>query len=249
MITDLRKRIRSYEDAYRISLSPRTPTIIRVDGKAFHTLTKKLCFARPCDADFMRLMDQTACEMCCGVQGAKLAYVQSDEITLLLVDYDRYNTSPWFGKGLQKMCSVAASLATMAFNYCADQLFGIRRMGLHGMFDARVFCVPREEVCNVFVDRQQDCVRNSILACGQSVHGKKAIHGLSCAEILEMSPEWKQLPAGFRYGRIVERIDDKWSCSPLEYKLADQRWLVDKYVWPDDEEGRYSSVIDLRFEL
>jgi tRNA(His) 5'-end guanylyltransferase len=103
-----------YEDRTRFKLVRRTNTIIRVDGKAFHTYTKGL--KRPFDQGLMDDMDATAEFLCQNIQGAKFAYVQSDEISILITDYDDISTHAWFDGNLQKMSSIAASLATARFN-------------------------------------------------------------------------------------------------------------------------------------
>lgn len=105
---------RLYEKVTRYFLPGRTYTIIRVDGKAFHTYTKGLF--RPFDAGLIEDMDNTAKYLCEHIQGAKFAFVQSDEISILLTDFDTITTQGWFEGNLQKMCSVSASFATAIFN-------------------------------------------------------------------------------------------------------------------------------------
>jgi len=143
----------NYEDRYRIKLTRRTPVIIRLDGKAFHTLTKKC--EEPFDKAFCDCMDETAFELCTDIQGAKCAYVQSDEISILLTDFDSLETEAWFDYSLQKLVSVSASLAVFYF---------LREWKPVGpvAFDARAFNVPKDDVCNYFIWRQQDWKRNSI---------------------------------------------------------------------------------------
>ena len=103
-----------YENRAKTYLVRRMPVIIRLDGKAFHSFTKG--FKRPYDEIFHNTMNETMKYLCENIQGCKLGYTQSDEITILLTDYDTLTTDAWFGYGVQKMCSVAASMATMAFN-------------------------------------------------------------------------------------------------------------------------------------
>ena len=107
-------RMKGYEDAFRIYLPKRIPLIIRVDGKAFHTFTRNL--ERPFDEDFMDIMLDTAIRLCIEIQGVKLAYWQSDEISLLITDYDTLMTQAPFDKNLQKLVSISASIATSTFN-------------------------------------------------------------------------------------------------------------------------------------
>ena len=104
----------NYENRAKTYLVRRMPVIIRLDGKAFHTFTKG--FKRPYDEILRTTMNETMKYLCENIQGCKLGYTQSDEITLLLTDYDTLTTDAWFDYSVQKMCSVAASMATLAFN-------------------------------------------------------------------------------------------------------------------------------------
>ena len=114
MKDDLGNRMKDYEQRTRIKLPRRTNTIIRMDGKAFHTYTKGL--DRPFDENLMYDMNATTQFLCENIQGAKIGYVQSDEISILLTDFDKLTTDAWFDYNVQKMVSVSASLATGKFN-------------------------------------------------------------------------------------------------------------------------------------
>lgn len=103
-----------YESVPKTKLMRRTPVAIRIDGKAFHTFTRG--FNKPFDDVLISAMQDTMKYLCENIQGCVLGYTQSDEITLILVDYKRLNSSAWFDYEVQKMCSIAASMATMAFN-------------------------------------------------------------------------------------------------------------------------------------
>ena len=112
---DLGMRMKEYyEQIPKTKLMRRTPVIIRIDGKAFHTFTKG--FRRPFDEVLIKTMQETTKYLCENIQGCVLGYTQSDEITLVLVDYKKLNSSAWFDYEVQKMCSIAASMTTMAFN-------------------------------------------------------------------------------------------------------------------------------------
>lgn len=175
-------RMKGYEEVPKNRLTRRTPAIVRVDGKAFHTLTRGL--DKPYDKNFTACMDQVALALCEELQGAQLAYVQSDEVSVLLVDYQTHETQAWFDYQVQKMASVSASIATVAFNM--SWAVSSRPPGAKwGRFDARVFSVPREEVVNYFIWRQQDAVRNSIQGLAQAHFSQKELHGLSCAQLQE----------------------------------------------------------------
>lgn len=111
---DLGDRMKKYEHITRTHLTPRTPAIIRVDGRAFHTFTRG--FKRPFDEVLVSAMQRTMQYLCENVQGCVLGYAQSDEISLVMVDYKKLNSAAWFDYNIQKCASIAASMATMAFN-------------------------------------------------------------------------------------------------------------------------------------
>ena len=103
-----------YEKPYKTKLMRRTPVAIRIDGKAFHTFTRG--FQKPFDNVLMKSMQETMEYLCKNIQGCVFGYTQSDEITLILVDYQKFTSSAWFDYEVQKICSISASMATMAFN-------------------------------------------------------------------------------------------------------------------------------------
>ncbi|MGD9158306.1 MAG: tRNA(His) guanylyltransferase Thg1 family protein [Desulfobacteraceae bacterium] len=129
----------NYEFRSRIKLARRIPVIIRLDGKAFHTLTRKC--EKPFDDLFRNVMEETALALCREIQGVKCAYTQSDEISLLLTDFDRLGTEAWFDYNLQKITSVSAGIASVCFSKLWAEAEGI--------FDSRAFNAPKEEVCNI----------------------------------------------------------------------------------------------------
>lgn len=178
--TNLGDRMKEYEAVPRIKLTRRMPMIIRVDGKAFHTYTRG--FDKPWDDKLVRAMNYAAQALMDQVQGAKLAYVQSDEISILATDYDKLLSAAWFDKNVQKMCSVAASVATAAFNAHMACYDGGAKTA---HFDARCFALPQAEVCNYFIWRQQDATRNSIMGLAQKYFSHKQLHGVNTGQAQE----------------------------------------------------------------
>ncbi len=214
---ELGKRMKEYyEQVPKAKLMRRTPVIIRIDGKAFHSFTKG--FKGPFDDALIDSMQQTMKYLCENIQGCVLGYHQSDEISLVLVDYQKLTSDAWFDYEVQKICSIAASMATMAFNkiftatvlqstdefcdelledgsfnenYKNDDLEEIWICQKHAadkgaMFDARCFNIPKEEVTNYIYWRQFDATRNSIQMVGQANFSHKELHGKSCNQIQDM---------------------------------------------------------------
>ena len=209
-------RIKSnYEDRTRSFLPRRTYTVIRIDGKAFHTYTRGL--EKPFDMDLIKDMDETACFLCKNIQGAKLAFVQSDEISILLTDFDNISTCAYFDGNIQKIASVSASLATAKFNQLRilkavdsdyEDYFNVVQNAKLAMFDARVFTIPQfEEVKNYFIWRQQDTVRNSISSVAQSLYSSKELHGKNTNDMQEMCFQkginWNNFLPKLKRGRLI----------------------------------------------
>lgn len=173
-------RMKGYEKASRVYLPGRMPMIIRCDGKAFHTFTRGM--EKPWDLKMRNAMTAAGKALVEAIQGAKLAYIQSDEISVLVTDYDSLEFDPWYNKAVQKIVSVSAAIATQAFNGSMQESDG--KQG--ALFDARSFVLPKEDVCNYFVWRQQDAVRNSIQGLGQSKFSHKELHKKNIHDIQEM---------------------------------------------------------------
>ncbi|WP_433794944.1 tRNA(His) guanylyltransferase Thg1 family protein [Actinoplanes sp. CA-252034] len=198
----LGNRMKAYERVTRTVLPPRTHTLIRVDGRAFHTYLRDS--VKPFDLDFVADMDHVARELCAEVAGTVFAYTQSDEISLLLTDFSGRNTQPWFGGEVQKIVSAVAALATAAL--C------VRRPARPAGFDARVFTVADPgDVANYFVWRQRDAVRNSIAMAAQAHFPHRRLQGVHSGGMQELlwseaGVNWNDYPAGVKRGRVVTRM-------------------------------------------
>lgn len=218
----------NYENRYKLFLTRRTPVIIRLDGKAFHTYTREL--NKPFDNGLIEDMQQTAIFLCGNIQGAKLAYSQSDEISILITDYDNINTDMWFDGNIQKITSISASLATAKFNQLRilrelnqnsgfkdrKQLLYSRDIGNFklAMFDSRCFNIPKEEVANYFLARQNDAVKNSISMLAQSLYSHKELQHKNGNQMQEMCFQkgynWNDLEYYKKRGTTVFK-KDKWT--------------------------------------
>jgi len=236
-------RMKGYEGVNRNFLMTRTPAIIRIDGKAFHTFTKG--FDRPFDDILIGSMQETAEYLARNIQGCKLAYVQSDEISLLLTDYEKLTTDAWFSNNIQKMVSVSASMATMKFNkvfrekakdyqrseykleksnYKKIAIY-LNKMGI-AMFDSRAFNLPKEEVCNYFIWRQQDATRNSIQMLAQSEFSHKELQGLSCNKLQDKL----MVEKGINFNDI-EVVKKRGTCIKkgfIDFDIED--WRIDEDI-------------------
>lgn len=234
MLNDsLGDRMKKYEYVSRTHLMPRTPVILRVDGKAFHTFTRG--FSRPFDEVLFNSMQMTMSYLCENIQGCVLGYTQSDEITLVLVDYKELDSQSWFDYNIQKCASVAASMATMAFNRAfrflalaaKDSSRYEKALKAGAMFDARLFNIPKEEVTNCLLWRQNDASRNSVEMVGFANFSTKEMTGKSCSEVQDMlmlqkGINWNDLPTKYKRGSccIKKQMED----------AVRPKWVIDNEI-------------------
>ena len=222
----LGNRMKEYERRNQYWLQRRTPVTIRVDMKAGHSFTKG--FQRPFDEVFVKSMQETAKFMCENIQGAVLSFQQSDEITVILQDYKTLTTDAWFDYRTDKLCSIAASMATMAFNrsfrynaeiemvFTKDEKYKetlLNAIVKGAMFDARCFNIPKEEVANLIYWRQLDATRNSIQMVGQANFSHKELQNKSCNDIQDMlitqkNINWNDFPTHQKRGSCCIKNHD-----------------------------------------
>lgn len=258
--TSLGDRMKNnYENISRYYLTRRMPVIVRLDGKAFHTFTRG--FKKPFDDILVKTMQDTMKYLCENIQGCVLGYTQSDEISLVLTDYAELTTDAWFGNNLQKMCSVSASMATLAFNKAFTRNISKQSKRLYteyleekdasyietleiamnkgAMFDSRVFTIPKEEVCNYMLWRQQDATRNSIQSVGQANFSQKELHGQSCNNIQDMlmtqkGINWNDYATTLKRGSCCIKIDDGIAKYDEVGNISDyiqrSKWIIDDEI-------------------
>lgn len=244
-------RMKSYEDCYRTHLPIRMPVILRIDGKAFHSYTKSC--KKPVDEGLVECMNDTAIALCEKVQGCRLAYVQSDEISLLLTNYQSVDTQSWFDNNLQKMVSISAAVASVTFTENSYKIWGFcdnaEGTGFEGMgytsaiiksayFDSRAFVLPKEDVCNYFIWRQQDATRNSVQMLARSLYSHKECTDKNNSELQEMifqkGINWNDCPVPQKRGRcIIKKTSPRTALNPKtgEYMTTDRsEWVVDNNI-------------------
>lgn len=219
--TPLDERMKQYEQVFHSHLVRRTPVIVRVDGRAFHGVTKNWPSQGPFSQAFMNVMVGASLDLAAEMQGCLLAYVQSDEASFLLQDWAKFTTEAWFGYDLQKITSIAGSTMTLEFNRRADSL------SQWGTFDARAFNVPREEIANYFLWRARDWSRNSLQMYARHFFSQTELHLKGREEMHEM----------------LHGIGKNWTvdCSPRERNGA---WLVNG-VEQNETLPRYTEIAAL----
>lgn len=252
--TSLGDRMKNYENAYRIYLPNRLPVIVRLDMRAGHTYTRNFC--RPFDSRMHKAMVETAKALCAEVSGCKMAYTQSDEISLLVTNNDTIEMQPWFGNNLQKIVSLTAAKASIVFQqemrYIVD-CESIRcddedKYFLHStyiahlnnvMFDSRAFILPEDEVTNYFIWRQQDATRNSIEMAARAHFSHKECDHKNCDKLQEMLLQkginWNDYEVWQKRGVCIKKIEVEM---PIIYG-KDISNLISKVVkrthWVEDD--------------
>jgi tRNA(His) guanylyltransferase len=228
-----------YENRTRVMLPRRTFTILRADGKAFHTYTRDC--EKPNDPQLAEGMDLAAIALCEEAQGSCFAYVQSDEISVLLTDFSSITTEAWFDGNLQKIVSVAASVVTAHFNYFARGKWRGR-----ALFDCRAFTVPDSvEVENYFIWRQQDATRNSIQGLAYAHFSHKRLQNVNTAAMQELlfqekGINWNDTEPYWKRGRTIIGSENGWTVDRDIPVFTQQREYlssrITRYGQPEIEE-------------
>lgn len=248
---------KNYENVSKTFLTRRMPVIIRLDGKAFHSFTKG--FKKPFDKVFCDTMIETTEYLCKNIQGCVFGYTQSDEISLLLVDYKNLNTDAWFNYSIQKCVSIAASMATIAFNKfflenidkffinnsqkdmfncdyfdCdCEKLYNayIKASNKGATFDARIFNIPKEEVVNYFIWRQNDCYRNCINTVAQNLFSQKELYKKNTLELKNLIgdkhdyKDWQFLGSS-----LLKCANSKWAHSCFDFK-QNRKLIEEQFIF------------------
>ena len=220
---------------------------MRLDGKSFSSFTKKY-FKKPFDDEFTWLMQSTMEYLVDNISGAVAGYTQSDEITILLSDKKTKGMEGWFNYRVDKMCSLAASMASAYFNINFNEYYNKINNQCsypYPIFDCRVWQVPNEEeVKNVFLWRQRDCIRNSVLQLAQSFYThkemlNKKIDELKMMLLKEKECNWEELNESIKYGMFyfpkknTSNSEKYFYCQMKDDSLNNEftRIFSDVYEW------------------
>ena len=243
----------NYELRCRHWLPRRSYVLIRVDGRSFHTWTRGL--HKPYDVDMMKCMDAVAFKLFDEIPGAKFGFVQSDEVSLLITDFDKIGTEAWFDNCQNKLESVSASIATMAFNrhllvnYIAqttEEKCGMGTKSPDATFDSRAWTIPDYvEVENYFIDRQKDAIRNSVTMLANHYASHKSLLGKKVAdrhEVIQAAGDnWEKHPLRFRRGAAVYRVGGESNGVTIDQdtpEFTKDRGYLKRHVprhWADEE--------------
>lgn len=257
IIDDIGNRMKGeYESISKTALKRKNPVIIRIDGKAFHTFTKN--FDKPFDDIMIETMQETMKYLCENIQGCVLGYTQSDEISLLLIDYKRPESEAWYNYEVQKVCSVSASMTTLIFNKIfrekVEELSDLyheawninddvwnylkemeKAVQIGAMFDSRCFNIPEDDVTNYFYWRQLDAKRNSIMSLARIYFSQKDLNGKNSGEVKDMllnqkDVDWNSFDNSKKIGSCCIRMELT--------STSKTKWLIDEDIPVFLNEGR-----------
>lgn len=212
LLDSLGDRQKGYEESSRRFFPRRMPLMIRLDGCSFHTFTREM--KRPFDMKLIESINTVAIKLCTKISGAQVAYVQSDEITILIHSYKKLESQPWFDNCQEKIESVSAGMASSYLS----QIYG-----KDVFFDSRAWVMPESDVNNNFVWRQNDCTRNSLQMLARSLYSHKELNGKKTIDlhnlVLAKNEDWNKLPISLQRGRCVVKqqsnlngtIRNKWT--------------------------------------
>ena len=246
---ELNARIKSfYEEPVKTRLTRKIPVILRMDGKAFHTFTRG--FKKPFDPIMRETMMETMKALCENIQGCVFGYEQSDEITLVLTDFENENSSAWLDYETQKMCSIAASMTTLYFNkifsekvknlcnsneedekYIDTMMTAVEK---GAMFDARCFSVPKLSVYDVILARQIDASKNSISSVGRTYFSTSELRNKNTSKVQDMlmmyhGVNWNNFATEEKRGSCCYKVEKKIeSPNASEGFVMRNKWIIDK---------------------
>lgn len=221
-------RMKTYEAASRYVLPRRTYTIIRVDGRSFHSYLRHA--EKPYDFTFIEDMGYVAVTLCEEISGAVFAYHQSDEISVLVQDFDAPGTQAWFGGVLSKVVSVSASTAS-------TRLYSRRPGVVLPLFDSRAFTIADpSEVANYFIWRQRDAVRNSISMAAQAHFSAKQLHGVNTSQMQEMlwsqkGINWNDYPDEAKRGQVVVKRSGMREVTFTHKRTGEEQTVTAERSW------------------
>lgn len=234
--------MKGYEKAVRSFVEPNSHVVIRLDGRAFHTWTKGL--ARPYDTRLIDVMAEVTETLCKEIGLARVSYHQSDEISIYFTDLAREETQMWFGGGIQKIVSVAASIATGVF----ARAYPDRSLA---QFDARIIVLPDEvEVANYFRWRQADAERNAIGMISHDRFGHKRLTGVGTAERRQMLVDdgfdFEVADPRFLHGQVSFQTTREERVEYVDKRTGETRLspLVKRRVWETTAAPRLDAALD-----
>ena len=240
---NLKDKCNYYRDLVDYRLMPNSYIMVMIDGKNFSKLVKNK-FEKPFDDWFISTMDKTATHLCKEIQNCVCAFVQSDEISLIIKD-NTLTSSPFDGR-LCKLQSVIPSIATSFFNkeiIKRNLIAGMKIDEITNMpdycFDCKAWAVPSVNDAMAWVlYRQIDCIRNSKQQFAQTYVPHKTLLNKDTDEQVSLCLEqtgndWNAIENNKKYGRLFYKVVvNKTTPDGIEYTRYE--WIAKSEQLTDD---------------
>lgn len=240
-------------------LLPKSYVIVMLDGRSFSKIIKNK-YEKPFDDKFIRFMNETARYLCQNVANCKFAYVQSDEISLLLSDFDSTDTDSFFGYRLCKLQSIIASMASAKFNHlitldlldtpCSqDDMKQLIQNQKLIEFDCRAWNVPNDnEMFAWFLYRQNDCIKNSKQQTAQAYLSHKELNGLNTDEQIkllkdEKGIEWESFSDNKKYGRFIYKELVEYHNEELNIDYNRKVWKIHDAFTLNENKDNFLEIV------
>lgn len=219
-----------YESCYNIKLPAMIPLILRCDGRGFSKYTKEL--KKPFDQKMVEAMNSVAISLCELIQDAKIAYTQSDEVSVLIYNKS-FDSNAWYDNRLEKLLSVTAARAASRMTAESIKVFGKIK---ECEFDARVDPFPKEEIVNAFWWRESDAERNSVQGFARTLYSHKECHLKNSAQLKQMllnkGVNWEELPTSQKRGRCIVKtqVPKTVMIKGKEEVIMRNSWVIDNNI-------------------
>lgn len=230
MSQKLKDRIDSYQETSDFKLLNKLPLIISINGRSFTKTTSII--DKPYCTKFAESMLSATLKLCLEIEGSVFSYQHNDEIVIVAKNDQSIETESWYDNKIQKICSVASSIATSAFKTHASQL-NLNIVG-EPIFTTQVFTVPNlsEAINTLIYKQQQNFYTSAQFACYYELSKKHdrenikdMLSGLTIDEKIgllhqECNIDFNEYPLSFRRGiacyKIPKILDggvmkNKWS--------------------------------------
>lgn len=253
----LESKGRYYQSLADYKLSPGTYIILHLDGRAFSSFTRGM--RRPFDNDFIEAMNETLKTLCAEVSNCKFGYTQSDEMTLVLYDWNVDKEEPsdmWLHNRICKMCSISASIASVKFyeillKKAMESVSDVKDIPKiikklkNPQFDCKAWNVPSWNDAYAWLSyRNIDCIRNSITMVAQSEYSHKELLKLNSDQRKEKLQKEKGISwdldftDGEKYGRFCYKEEVQIPSTKSGIPTKRWKWTIHPGIPLIGTEGR-----------
>jgi tRNA(His) 5'-end guanylyltransferase len=240
-------RFKWIEKTYEHTLQPRQPLVVRLDGNAFHTLTRSA--QKPYDPQFAHCMRVTTAALVHHFH-ASCGYTQSDEISIVFDvgasdkndhDYENIEASLPYNGRINKLLTVMASKAGAVFNQTFMRTIAGPNPGiwtddhlkLLPCFDARVAGQFSDytDVYENLMWRQNDAFKNAATMAACCHFSPRELHQVGTYRKIDMLAErgvnFDEFPEHFKRGVFIRKVKVRAPVDDLQHIPEEHRPVGD----------------------